>query len=577
MKNTIKIAIVVLVGIINCITAQEICGVAEDCCVTAEENLVDVFAVSSSSSHKISLHTFPIELGKNKALFLKKDVRIRSLASNEARSILAVAQMKQGQVDLINRSGKIIKEGIAAGDLIQSITFHDGEFAVLSRNKGLFFIDEHGQYRGHITISRKAGNVSFGNGLFAVTSFDGDVYFFKNPNVRDLTTLSKNNHAQNTTLQTLVYREGETMEISLPARKSFVGFGAKEIVFGDDVFLVTNPQNASVSVFNSEGVPANFNTGKTVVDGQNAIYTGHKFLKGLTYGAGSFVVTNSQNDSSGSSIIILRRGKEIKHVELFDSFGQKGTGTLAVSFLPDGKDKNKGIFAISTSASNRVYFMSPNGDILGSQETAENPTNIVAFKVHNEILNTPATISANSFENVIRKLGGSVVKPTMFPKTVDGFQMYLDAVGVRYFSAKEMTRPNHPDIARQCGFNNLLPSHGDWAKGAALALLADKLRALVNEPVKMRNWWRPSCYNEKVGGAKGSDHVQAFAVDLDFRSAKSRAKAQGYLCANYWSSDLQLSIGLGGVTIHLGILSPKGKRNWKYKSYTKLPNSGNCW
>ena len=84
-----------------------------------------------------------------------------------------------------------------------------------------------------------------------------------------------------------------------------------------------------------------------------------------------------------------------------------------------------------------------------------------------------------------------------------------------------------------------------------------------------------------------------FAVDLDFLSATSRAIAQEFLCTNYWNEDivgpeeiapganldprLNMSVGLGGVTIHLGVLSAGGRRHWYYDSYSAQPNSGNCW
>lgn len=76
-------------------------------------------------------------------------------------------------------------------------------------------------------------------------------------------------------------------------------------------------------------------------------------------------------------------------------------------------------------------------------------------------------------------------------------------------------------------------------------------------------------------------------------SARSRADAQEYLCEEYWKKDLvapeeiepssnldprlNMSIGLGGVTIHLGLLSRNGHRYWKYSSYQTLSNSGDCW
>lgn len=194
---------------------------------------------------------------------------------------------------------------------------------------------------------------------------------------------------------------------------------------------------------------------------------------------------------------------------------------------------------------------------------------------------------------LITRFGGDDVDPLTFPETQAGFQAYLDAVGVVHFAAYEYVEPNNPQVAADCGYTILLPERGYWRKAAALGLLADQLRALVGEPIILRNWWRPPCYNAGVGGAAGGDHPDGDAVDLDFLSARSRADAQAFLCETYWKRDLvepadiapgsnlnprlNLSVGLGGVTIHLGVLSRNGRRFWKYDSYTTLSNSGDCW
>lgn len=194
---------------------------------------------------------------------------------------------------------------------------------------------------------------------------------------------------------------------------------------------------------------------------------------------------------------------------------------------------------------------------------------------------------------LITRFGGDEVDPFTFPETQAGFQAYLDAVGVVHFAADEYVEPNNPQVAADCGYTILLPERGYWRKAAALGLLADQLRDLVAEPIILRNWWRPPCYNAGVGGAAGGDHPDGDAVDLDFLSARSRADAQAFLCETYWKRDLvepadiapgsnlnprlNLSVGLGGVTIHLGVLSRNGRRFWKYDSYTALSNSGDCW
>jgi len=196
-------------------------------------------------------------------------------------------------------------------------------------------------------------------------------------------------------------------------------------------------------------------------------------------------------------------------------------------------------------------------------------------------------------EYLISMLGGDPVNAFDYGPDLDSFQMYLDAVGVQYFTAAEIAEPYNQAAATECGYTILLPERDQWEKAAALALFTDELRELVGEPIFMRNWWRPPCYNAAVGGAAGGDHPDADAVDLDFSSETSRAKDQQFLCNNYWNAPiitpdqiapgavidpmLNMSVGLGGVTIHLGVLSNGGRRFWYYASYTDEPNSGNCW
>ena len=173
-------------------------------------------------------------------------------------------------------------------------------------------------------------------------------------------------------------------------------------------------------------------------------------------------------------------------------------------------------------------------------------------------------------ERAINHLGGIIFDPEAYDLTVEGFQEYLDATGVEHFSAEEMTRPNHPKIAKKYSYDHFLPKYEWWPRGAALGLLADKIRDLVGESVRMRNWWRPKDYNKDVGGAANSDHITAHGIDLDYKSADSRRKAEKWLLdLDNNESWLQLSRGLGGRTTHVGILSPKGRRKWFYKSYTQ--------
>ncbi len=196
-------------------------------------------------------------------------------------------------------------------------------------------------------------------------------------------------------------------------------------------------------------------------------------------------------------------------------------------------------------------------------------------------------------EFLIEFLGGDPVDALAFGPDPDSLQFYLDAVGVQYVSAAEIITPNNMGAALDCGLMILLPPQDQWEKIAALALFTDQLRELLGEPIIVRNWWRPPCYNAAVGGAPDGDHPDADAVDLDFTSRTSRSIAQAFLCEQYWAQDivgpreiapgsdldprLNMSVGLGAVTIHLGVLSAGGRRSWKYSSYSEEPESGECW
>lgn len=179
----------------------------------------------------------------------------------------------------------------------------------------------------------------------------------------------------------------------------------------------------------------------------------------------------------------------------------------------------------------------------------------------------PAT---HPWEAAIQLFGGRVVDPAQFPNSQAGFQQYLNATGVQYFSAREMTTPHHPDIAKRLGYTIFLPKHEWWPQAAALAKLADRIRKLVNSPVKMRNWWRPRDYNKAVKGARDSDHITAKGIDLDYRSANDRRQAEAFLKKirrkQPW---LRMSLGLGNRATHVGLLTKRGERTWHYKSYRR--------
>lgn len=178
--------------------------------------------------------------------------------------------------------------------------------------------------------------------------------------------------------------------------------------------------------------------------------------------------------------------------------------------------------------------------------------------------------ASDVFARAIRDLGGTPVPFNQFPDTLDGFETYLRSCGVKHLSARTLTRPNHPQIAHRLGFTNFLPTRQWWPRGAALALIVDKLQAAAGEPIQVRNWWRPSAYNSDrtVGGASHGDHPTANAMDLDYPTEAGRKRAERWLRSlDRQMPYLRLSLGLGGRTTHVGIGSARGRREWHYADW----------
>ncbi len=172
----------------------------------------------------------------------------------------------------------------------------------------------------------------------------------------------------------------------------------------------------------------------------------------------------------------------------------------------------------------------------------------------------------------IRRLGGRVVDPRAYPYTLAGFQQFLDASGVNrtWSSAWELAKINHPDIGAKYGYTLFLPPQVWWPKGAALALLQNRLRELVGEPIVISNWWRPKGYNEDpgVGGAPQGDHPDGDALDLFLKSQRSKWIACDWAYKLQQSEpSLAVSLGVYGSsgTLHVGLQSANGKRTWDYR------------
>lgn len=166
-------------------------------------------------------------------------------------------------------------------------------------------------------------------------------------------------------------------------------------------------------------------------------------------------------------------------------------------------------------------------------------------------------------QDAIALFGGAVgVRPDAYPETEDGWKMYLRAIRVlRYFKPVEFTRPVSGGIA--------LAPRRYWPQKALCALLSDEFRLHAKVPVRVRYLYRDPTLNAQRGGAPGSDHLTAHAVDLECLGERGPAGKQRamdrFVDCLYGMPGLAVSVGIGRERItHLGALSPAGQRRWRY-------------
>lgn len=189
-------------------------------------------------------------------------------------------------------------------------------------------------------------------------------------------------------------------------------------------------------------------------------------------------------------------------------------------------------------------------------------------------------------EQVLANCDARVMNPAPPSARQDraGLEYHLRSNGAgEYFSINEIVTPNHRDKARACGYSELVPPGHCWGVVTLVVWLADRLREAADSPAAMRNLWRPQSYNSKVASSGiDSDHPNACGADLDFGSAAAREKAEDWLAdwITETGNSARVSVGLGGQTLHVGVLSPNGSRHWKYESYSSSVNpvfAGLAW
>ena len=133
---------------------------------------------------------------------------------------------------------------------------------------------------------------------------------------------------------------------------------------------------------------------------------------------------------------------------------------------------------------------------------------------------------------------------------------------LKHFSYFEIVTPAQP---HKTALSYLIPPTYLWQHAMAVLKVCDAIREGVGQPIYMRNFYRPPEYNKAVGGAKHSDHLDACAADLVFQTVKHRRRGLAIInsieALMPW---LEFSIGVGHETIHVGMLSTRGRRRWEY-------------
>jgi len=138
--------------------------------------------------------------------------------------------------------------------------------------------------------------------------------------------------------------------------------------------------------------------------------------------------------------------------------------------------------------------------------------------------------------------------------TVPLLQGALDCAGVEHFDAGEFLRGELPD------------SH--LATAVRVLVLADLIRRHVGEPLILTSGYRSAAANKAVGGAPGSSHTYAAAVDLRVARAHLRPEANLLLrqtAALVWIAypDLVAGLGLYAQNIHVDVTGAHhSRRSW---------------
>lgn len=125
----------------------------------------------------------------------------------------------------------------------------------------------------------------------------------------------------------------------------------------------------------------------------------------------------------------------------------------------------------------------------------------------------------------------------MYPKLIINLDDLIP--GSKYFKWCEAL------FLEQCN-SYAIPNDQQMANIIKQAKELDKIRAKFNSPIIIHSWLRPRWYNEKIGGAKMSAHIDGLATDFhiqgvtvedaktEIKTTKSLYKGRGEIQTTNW-------------------------------------------
>jgi len=172
----------------------------------------------------------------------------------------------------------------------------------------------------------------------------------------------------------------------------------------------------------------------------------------------------------------------------------------------------------------------------------------VGIDAHEEIDGTPAA-AAEGLEAV-------VAVPA-------GFQHFVDGLGLRYFSARELLFLGGSNESGTCAGLNDLPPEALWPNIAKTARMLDEIRHRLGYSVTILSGYRSPDYNRCIGGEAGSLHMRFNAID--FVGSKDNSRTWWEVAKSVRLSDPDFKGGIGYYRVKKFVhIDTRGTNaNWK--------------